>query len=270
MTGNSNALNHLRADALEFREMVTSVPVEDWDRPTPAEGWTVLDQVAHLAFVFDLAAVAATDAHGFGEAVEMASVRGFDAVVGAGTKEISDTGAFGTLDAWDSALDASLAALAAVRPEQLVPWLAGPLPVDVLAAAGMMETFAHGQDVADALGLVAVRTDRIERLVHFVHRTQHFGYLARGVEPPVGDLRFEVTLPSGRELRVGPEDAVNVVSGSAVALCLVAARRRHRDDTDICADGPLADAWLDVAQAYRGPAGPGRQAGQFLVHSGQL
>lgn len=35
-------------------------------------------------------------------------------------------------------------------------------------------------------------------------------------------------------------------------------QRVHRTDTDLTATGPDADRWLDIAQAFAGPAGPGR------------
>jgi hypothetical protein len=36
-------------------------------------------------------------------------------------------------------------------------------------------------------------------------------------------------------------------------------QRRHRDDLDLVAVGPDADRWLDVAQAFAGPPGEGRE-----------
>lgn len=38
---------------------------------------------------------------------------------------------------------------------------------------------------------------------------------------------------------------------------------RHRADLTLTATGAEADRWLDQAQAFRGPAGPGRRPGQF-------
>ena len=97
----------------------------------------------------------------------------------------------------------------------------------------------------------------------FAVRTWNFGYLARGEQQPEGEFRFELTGPSGAVWRFGPEDSANRVTGDAVDFCLLVTRRRHRDDLDLTAEGPDADHWLDIAQAYRGPAGEGRRAGQF-------
>ena len=61
----------------------------------------------------------------------------------------------------------------------------------------------------------------------------------------------------------GPRDAAKSVSGTALDLALVVIQRRHRDDTELVANGPVADEWLSIAQAFAGPAGPGRKPGQF-------
>jgi uncharacterized protein (TIGR03084 family) len=107
------------------------------------------------------------------------------------------------------------------------------------------------------------RTDRIGHLVAFAVRTWDFGYQARGLTTPDVAFRFEITAPSGRLWAFGPEDAEQKISGPAADFCLLVTRRRHRDDLALVATGAEADHWLDIAQAYRGPAGSGRTPGQF-------
>jgi uncharacterized protein (TIGR03084 family) len=164
---------------------------------------------------------------------------------------------------WRAERAVAAEALAAVPPGRAVPWLVRPLPAPVLAAAGMMEQFGHGQDVADALGVGLERTDRIRHVVGFSVRTWDFGYLARGLTPPDEPFHFALTAPSGELWEYGPADAAQRVSGPAVDFCLLTTRRRHRADLALTAEGAEADRWLDIAQAYRGPAGPGRSPGQF-------
>ncbi|NUS07847.1 MAG: wyosine base formation domain-containing protein, partial [Nonomuraea sp.] len=93
--------------------------------------------------------------------------------------------------------------------------------------------------------------------------TRDFGYLSRGLTPPAEEFRFEITGPSGEVYAYGPEDAAQRVSGPAEDFCLLVTRRRHRADVAVTATGAEADRWLDIAQAYRGPAGAGRRPGQF-------
>jgi hypothetical protein len=42
-------------------------------------------------------------------------------------------------------------------------------------------------------------------------------------------------------------------------FCLVVTQPRHRDDTGLVVTGPTAQKWIALAQAFAGPAGPGRQ-----------
>lgn len=40
----------LRAEGDLLEELLRELPAQDWDLPTPAEGWAVRHQVAHLAW----------------------------------------------------------------------------------------------------------------------------------------------------------------------------------------------------------------------------
>jgi uncharacterized protein (TIGR03084 family) len=255
------AVAALRADATAVDRMVAELPDAGWAAPTPAEGWTVADQIAHLAFVYSIAGLAAGQPEAFtAMAARVSAFGAFDAAVNAALDDYRALPPADLLARWRTERDAGIAALAAAPADGLVPWLVNPLPPVVLASAGMLETFAHGQDVADALGVTRAHTDRIAYLVHFAVRTRDFGYQARGLTPPAEEFRFEITLPSGIDLTFGPADADHRVTGPAVDLCLLVSRRRHADDLEVKAVGELAEQWLGIAQAYRGPAGPGRPA----------
>ncbi|MDQ3789581.1 MAG: TIGR03084 family metal-binding protein [Actinomycetota bacterium] len=257
-----DVISDLTADAEEFEGLVAGIDDAAWERPTPAPGWTVAHQVAHLAFIFRLAGTAASDAELFGAMAEKAAAN-FEGAVNAALAEYLGDPPEVLLTRWRAERDTAIKALAAVPADQVVPWLVRPLPPAVLASAGMMELFAHGQDIADALGVTRERTDRLWWIALFVSLTWDFGYQARGLTPPAAPFRFELTAPSGATWEFGPADAEQKITGPAEDLCLLATRRRHRDDLALTATGADADAWLDIAQAYRGPAGEGRRPGQF-------
>jgi uncharacterized protein (TIGR03084 family) len=124
-----------------------------------------------------------------------------------------------------------------------------------------METWAHGQDVADALGVERAATDRLRHVAHIGVRTRDFAYAVHGQAPPGEPLRIELVAPSGELWAWGPQDAAQQVTGPALDFCLLVTQRRHRDDLAVTAVGPDADAWLDIAQAFAGPPGEGRRPG---------
>ncbi len=257
----------LEAAASEFDALVADLDPADWARATPAEGWTIADQVAHVSFVFTIAGTAAGQPGAFRALIErIGSAPGaFDAAVTAALEGYRSLAPTALLARWRAERDAGIAALAAAPEDELVPWLVNPLPPAVLARAGMLELFAHGQDVADALGVCRTHTDRVRHIVGFAVRTRDFGYLSRGLTPPAEEFRFEVTGPSGAVWEFGPSDAEQRITGDAVDLCLLVSRRRHAADLQLKAVGEIAESWLDLAQAYRGPAGPGRRAAQFAT-----
>ncbi|GAB3159583.1 TIGR03084 family metal-binding protein [Amycolatopsis stemonae] len=262
MTDTTAVIADLTTEAESVDALVAGLSETEWDTPTPAPGWTVRHQVGHLAFIFRIAGLAAAQPEAF---VAMTKAIGgdLDAAVNGALQEYLGGPAEVLLSRWRAERDQGIKALAAVPGTDVVPWLVNPLPPYVLACAGMMEVFAHGQDIADALGVRPVRTDRLAHLVGFAVRVRDFGYQARGLTPPEEEFRFEITTPSGRLLTFGPEDSAERITGGAEDFCLLVTRRRHPDDLGVRAEGGLARQWLEVAQAYRGPAGDGRRPGQF-------
>jgi len=257
-------MSDLTTEAEVVDGLVTGLHDAQWSLPTPAAGWTVADQVAHLAFVFSLAGLAAASPEVF-SAMAAQAEGDFDGAVNAALAGYRGDSPGVLLSRWQQERTAAISALAAVPAGQVVPWLVNPLPPAILACAGMMELFAHGQDIADTTGARIERTDRIGHVVGFAVLTRDFGYQARGLTPPEAQFRFEITAPSGQLWTFGSADSTQRVSGPAVDFCQLVTRRRHRDDLAVLASGAEADAWLDIAQAYRGPAGPGRQPGQFAA-----
>ena len=134
-----------------------------------------------------------------------------------------------------------------------------------MGTARLMETWAHGQDVADALGVTRRPTDRLRHVAHIGVRTRDFAYLVRDRTPPAAPFRVELAGPSGELWAWGPDDATQHVAGPALDFCLLVTQRRHRDDLALVASGAEADEWLDIAQAFAGPPGTGREAGQFTT-----
>lgn len=247
------------ADELaDLRALLDRLPDAAWSRPTPAEGWTIRDQVSHLAYFNDRAVDALTDPEAFRAHV--------DAVFAAPAEHELDDVAAGRsgppgalLERWVASCDRLLAAASAPDPPRRVPWYGPEMSAPSLVTARLMETWAHGQDVADAVGAVRVPTDRLRHVCHLGLRALPFSYANRGRAVPPVPVRLELVGPDGTAWPMGDPAAVDVVSGSALGFALVVTQRRHRDDTDVRAHGPVAEEWLSLAQAFAGPPGPGRR-----------
>jgi uncharacterized protein (TIGR03084 family) len=131
--------------------------------------------------------------------------------------------------------------------------------------ARIMETWAHGQDVADALGVERAPTDRLRHVAFIGARALANSYQARGLPVPDTPVRVELRAPGGAVWAFGPEGAADTVRGPALDFCLAVTQRRHLDDLDLELRGPVANEWLSIAQAFAGPPGPGRRPGQFAA-----
>ena len=255
----------LRAEQDDLDAIIAPLDASRWDVPTPAEPWTVRDQISHLTYFDERALLACTDPDAFrawrdsSVARDLMPSDGDPADVALG-RAIHPTE---LLERWRQGRAQLVAALEVHDPKERVPWFGPDMSALSKATARLMETWAHGQDVADALGVTRTPTDRLKHICHIGVRALPYAYSIRKKAVPSEPTRVEVTSPSGELWTWGPEDAANVVRGTALDLALVVIQRRHRDDTSLVAEGPVADEWLSIAQAFAGPPGPGRKAGQF-------
>jgi uncharacterized protein (TIGR03084 family) len=252
-------VNDVAAEHEALDRVVAPLAPADWDRPTPAEGWMVRDQISHLWFFDQRAVMAATDADAFADDVQrLLSAGGTDASIAVG-REMQPAE---LLDAWRQDRRRMLEVLRGLDPKARIPWYGPAMSAVSFATARLMETWAHGQDVVDAVGATRPATDRLRHVAHIGVRARPFSYATRGLTVPDGDVRVELTGPSGATWSWGASDA-DVVRGPALDFCLVVTQRRHLDDVALDVQGPLATEWMGIAQAFAGPPGPGRRPGQF-------
>jgi uncharacterized protein (TIGR03084 family) len=251
-------LADLGAEGEQLDGVVARLEDTAWLTPTPAEGWTVAHQIAHLAWTDDQALLAATDPDGFSRRVAEAGpglADLVDSAAGDGAREAPQR----LLARWRAGRAALADALVALPDGARLPWFGPPMSASSMATARLMETWAHGLDVADALNAPPSVSARLRHVAHIGVRTRDFAFRRRGQSPPGEEFRIELEAPDdGGTWTWGPENAPQRVSGPALDFCLRVTQRRHRHDLALTAVGPDADRWLDLAQAFAGPPGPGR------------
>jgi uncharacterized protein (TIGR03084 family) len=250
----SALLNDLRDEQRDLRALVERSPL---DAPTPAEGWDVRDTVAHLAGSDEEATKAATTPQLFlaGLPEVAADIDGFLTGQLTSRRGLSSEQ---LLDCWQAGFDAMVRAFADLDPPAKVPWYGPPMSPASFATARLMEYWAHGQDVADALSTRRTPTERLRHICHLGVRTRGFSYAVRGQVAPHVPMTVLLTAPDGDTWTFGDPDAAQRVTGPAEDFCLLVTQRRHRDDLSLVADGGAAQEWLDIAQCFAGPPGPGR------------
>ncbi len=230
--------------------------------PTPAPGWSIGDQLSHLWFFDQRALLALTEPNAFAAdsaALLAMVVEGPDPSVAVGRS--MDPQAL--IEAWRSDRRRLVQHARTVDPKARVPWYGPAMSARSFITARLMETWAHGQDVADALGVERVPTDRLRHVAHIGVGARRFSDVANGRQPDETPVRVELAGPSGDIWSWGPADAMDRVRGPARDFCLLVTQRRHRDDVNLDVEGSSADAWMDIAQSFAGPPGEGRRSGQF-------
>lgn len=245
-------------------ELIEAAGTDRWNAGTPAEGWDVAMQIAHLAWTDEVSLTANRDAEAFGSVVEKAAAdpAGF---VDAGAAEIAATGRDEVLARWRLARGDLADTLKAADPGEKIPWFGPPMRPGSMTTARIMETWAHGVDVADGLGVdVASDPAFIGALPHVAKlgfKTRAFSYLMNGLEAPTSEIHVALTAPDGSVVEFGTPGAKQQVSGPLLDFCLLVTQRVHRADTGLRTHGDDAEKWMQIAQAFAGLPGGGREEG---------
>lgn len=247
----------LDAESEALDALVAPLAPDRWASPTPAAGWTVAHQIGHLLWTDRTSLVAVTDADAFADLLKEAwtDPMGF---VDAGAEAEALRDPVDLLADWRRTRGRLAGALAAVPEGTKLPWFGPPMSAPSMASARLMETWAHGLDVADALGVERDEDDRIRNVVHLGVRTRNFAYMVNQLPAPESEFRFEITAPSGDVWTWGPEDATGIVRAPAFDFCALVTQRRHLDDLNVELIGDDARQWASIAQVFAGPPGSGR------------
>lgn len=252
----ADVLADLEAESRALDDRVAGLPASAWATPTPAEGWTIAHQIGHLAWTDEMALLSIDDP---------ARLRALGRVAAS-----DPTGQVDRAAAERAALDpvelmagwragrARLSQRLASADGRKLEWFGPPMSAASMATARLMETWAHGLDVADALGQPVAATGRLRHIARLAVRTRDFAFIVNDRPVPAEEFRIELAAPDGTLWSYGPEDATQSVTGSAEELCLLAAQRRNRRDLNLRAVGPQAEEWLTIMQMFAGPPGTGR------------
>jgi uncharacterized protein (TIGR03084 family) len=254
-------LTDLGAESGSLDDLVAVLGEAQWQAVTPAPGWRIAHQIAHLAWTDEISVLAATEPDAFRQRLaELADESDpADRAAALGAEDRPEK----LLARWRSGRARLSETLRGTPSDVPIPWFGPPMRATSMATARIMETFAHGQDVADTLGLARGVTPRLRHVAHIGVRTRDFAFRLHGDAPPAEEFRIELAAEGGAIWTWGPADAAQRVSGKALDFCLLVTQRRHRDDLDVRAQGADAERWLSIAQAFAGAPGKGRQPGRF-------
>jgi len=258
----TSLVSDLGAEVAALKVVLVDLSDGDWRMPTPAPGWTVHDQIAHLAHFDEVTLTAITDPAGFAALVaSMGDLQRYVDAVGPANSHRHPA----DMLAWWLEANKSLRAAALHAPDGLrVSWFGPSMSVPSKLTARIMETWAHGQDVVDTFGATRPATDRLRHVARIGVQTIGHSFLTHGRPAPTAPIHVSLTPPNGgAPWQWGDPGSINRVTGPAEDFCLVVTQRRHVQDTRLDVTGEVAEQWMNQAQAFAGPPGAGRKPGQF-------
>lgn len=252
-------LTDLEAEQSDLDGHVGGLEEGQWDLVTGAEPWSIRDTISHLAFFDERQTQAIVDPDGFAAEVNLRLTGDYDVYTALAIDRGRAMTGTGVLDWWREARTKELDAFDDLDPDQQLPWYGPPMKVRSAATARLMETWAHGHDVCEALGINREPTDRLFPIAELGVKTFSWSFLNRGLEVPERKVRVVLRGPSGAT-KVWNDDQDDSITGPVEDFCLVVAQRIHHLDTQLVIKGEVAARWMEVAQIFAGPPGPGRQA----------
>ena len=241
-------LADLVAEQQGLDQFLQSIDYRRWSTPTPAKGWSIHDQVSHLASAEALA-FQAIDQGESAVAAILADHNTIDDFTAAGVKEGRELRPGQVIEWWRHSRADVVDALSRMSGRERIPWIAGDMSSKSFATARLMETWAHGLDIHAAVGSDPVDTTRLRHVAFLGWATLPFAFQAAGEDYPA-PIRVELRAPEYQKWVFGPEDSDEVVRGEAGDWCRVVVRRKDAKDTGLEADGAVAACALEVAKAY--------------------
>jgi uncharacterized protein (TIGR03084 family) len=243
----------LREQHDELDRILSPLDEDGWKTSSRCAGWSIADVVLHLAQTDEM--VVASGEGRFAEAT--ARVTGGGANVASVDEAVEEMvarerGATGSeiLARWRAAVEAEHDLLNRCDPRQRLPWVMGDLPARTLATTRLSETWIHTGDVAGGLGISLAPSDRLWHIARLAWRTLPYAFALAGKDLS-GPVAVELTAPDGSPWTFAPDErAVTTVRGPAIDFCSVAGRRADPKETALEAEGPDAEAVLDLVRTY--------------------
>jgi uncharacterized protein (TIGR03084 family) len=248
MSGMAEFVAELEAEQSDLEALLGTLSDERWRTPTPAAGWDVRDQVSHLADTEEIAYDTMTGGRrSLNEEARLFSSP--EAFTESGCEKGRHMAPRDVLAWWTGGAARTRAWMLEKDPKDRIPWGLG-MSARAFVAARLMETWAHGLDVREAVAAPVPFGPRHRNVAWLVYSALPYGFRIVGREQPPGELRVELEA-GGESWTFGPEDAESRITGQALEFCRVGVQRMRRADaTSLNAEGALADAFLDVARAF--------------------
>lgn len=250
-------------DTEVLHDALASLSPAELRQPTQFKGWSIENVLTHLHFWNIAADLSARDEPAF-HAMIAPVLDSFQRGRGIRAPEDAAIAARGTAlrDAWIAQARDMAARWATMDPKQRLPWAGPSMSARSSITARQMETWAHGFEVFDTLGLTRREGDRLRNIVVLGVNTFGWSHQVHGLPVPGAMPHLRLTAPSGATWEFGdPQAGAGAITGPALDFAAVVTQTRALADTALRLDGPVAATWMAHAQCFAGPPEPPPAAG---------
>lgn len=255
-------VSDFREESLALYELMHSLESPEFETQTQFKRWTFNEILGHLHMWNWAADLSLKDEAAFQqfigqvfEFVAQGNLRQFEA------RWLDGLAGTELLQCWhDFAKDMSQR-FDAADPISRVKWAGPDMSVRSSITARLMETWAHGLAIYDALGVERRDRDRIRNIAILGVNTFDWAFRNRKLEVPENKPYVRLTAPSGAIWEWNDFSESNRVSGSASGFCQVVTQTRNLADTDLQVEGTVAKQWMSIAQCFAGPPEQAPEAG---------
>ncbi|MEM9139368.1 MAG: TIGR03084 family metal-binding protein [Pseudomonadota bacterium] len=241
-------------ECLALHAILADLDERHYTLPTQFKAWTINDILQHLHYFNRMAHLSLVDKAAFdAEWAELDPIRQTRGLVAATAQRLPrDLTGKDLLATWHDDLPGMVEDFAKADPKTRLVWVGPPMSARSSISARLMETWAHGQEIYDLLGLERQDHDRLRNIAHMGVTTYGWTFANRGLPEPGPMPYVRLIGPSGAIWEWG-EPGADMIEGPAVGFCQVVTQTRNVADTDIVADGPAATQWMALAQCFAGP-----------------
>ena len=236
-----------------LHELLKDLDEPDFDRATEFKGWTLNNVIRHL-HVWNLAAdLSLTDEAGFDAFYAQVGKNNSGGLPAFEEKYLEGLSGQELLGTWQASFRTVADHFRSADPSQRVKWAGPSMSARSSITARLMETWAHGQEVYDELGVKRRNADRIRNIVVLGNNTYGWTYAVRGEEPPSPVPHLVLTAPSGEIWTYNEPSNSERIEGLAEEFCQVVTQVRNIADTELKVVGEIAADWMSKAQCFAGP-----------------
>ena len=194
------------------------------------------------------------------EGSSVIKVDNIDAWTALGIKEGREMRYQQVIEWWRNSRADVVDALSRMEGTDRVPWLRGDMSARAFATLRLMETWAHGLDVKDAMESLltydeeeedpTADTSRIRHVAWLAHRMLPYAFAEAGEEFPESGIRLELMGPRYARWVYGPEDAADIIKGVASEWCRIAVQRLDSATTTLKVEGDKAETAVKIVRTY--------------------